>query len=157
MKKLPPFDATQAHVYFASSCFNATWNLIRKQRTSEEERTMLDLAHASFWHWGQRSDCSKRNRSIGYWLLARVHALAGDAKRARQYGELSLTTADEVEPFYRGFAYEALARAEMVARNWARMKKHLQTAETLAKEIKEVDDAAWLRENLADISRPNQG
>jgi hypothetical protein len=158
MAKAPGFDLEKAHAYFGPHCFNATWDLIRKEGRSEmESREMIDLAHASFWHWSLREDCTRRHRSIGYWLLARVHALTGGAAAARKYGELSLEFANESGPFYQGFAHEALARAEMAGGNWAEMDKHLRIAKAFAEEVAKPEEAAWLRENLSSISRREKG
>ena len=146
-----PIDDAKAHAFFAPRCFNATWELIRKERSDEETLRMLDLAHASMWHWTEREDCTPRNRSIGYWLLARVYALAGYPELSRRYGLLALSFAKDEEPFYRAFAHEALARAEMVAGNRAALAEHLNQARSLGDQIADSDDAAWLRENLDTV------
>jgi len=136
----PPIDLPLAHRYFAAACFNAAWDLIDKpDRTPDEDDEMIQTAHASVWHWRQRADRTPRNLSIGYWQLSRVYALARQPDNARRYAErcLAITPADE--PFYIGFAYEALARAEAVAERLegareyfdaARRQAELVTAET---------------------------
>ena len=158
MAKTAGFDLGKAHGHFASHCFNATWDLIDKKRRSPgDDEVMVDLAHASFWHWTQRPDCTREKRSIGYWLLARVYALTGQADRARGYGDLALDFADKSGPFYKGFAHEALARAAMAGKKWALMDRHLKQAEARAAEVPEAKEAAWLRKNLASIGRPQAG
>jgi hypothetical protein len=137
------FDPTKAHQAFSANCFNATWNLIRKKRTPDEDLRMLHLANTSFWHWSQRADCTARNRSIGYWLLARVHALTGEVDLARRYGQLSLSFSAGEDAFYQAFAYESLARAEMVGGHRRAMARNLAKAK-----------AAWLEENLQTIFLP---
>ena len=53
----PDFDLAKAHHYFAASCFNAAWDLIEKpDRTSEDDRLMVSLSHASLFHWRNRTD-----------------------------------------------------------------------------------------------------
>jgi hypothetical protein len=150
-----PFDEAKSHTHFAPKCFNATWRLIDKVRTEEETLQMLDLAHASLWHWMQRPDGTPRNRSIGYWLLARVYALAGCPDISRRYGHLALLWAKDEEPFYRAFAFEALARAEMVAGNRAAMTERLNQAQSLGAQVTDPHDAGWLRENLDTIFLPD--
>ena len=88
MGKDPGFDTVLAHRFFAADCFNKTWELIEKpNRTREEDEQMIRLAQASLWHWTNRADCKSQQLSIGYWLLARVYALAGRSEESRRYAE----------------------------------------------------------------------
>jgi hypothetical protein len=146
------FDEQQAHARFSAACFNAAWELIDKERRTEEEALrMLDLAHASLWHWTERTNCTPTNLSVGYWQLARVNALLNEANLARRYGRMALDLANETEFFHRAFAQEALARAEMVAGNAEAMDRHLAEARRLAEKIADAEGAAWLQQNLATI------
>ena len=122
------FDLQAAHKYFAADCFNKAWDLIdKKERTAEEDQQMLALSMASAWHWMQRSDCTAQNLSIAYWQLSRVYAVLKQAGDARRYGEMSLEQGkvDGVELFCLGYAFEALARTEMVAGDRATMATYL--------------------------------
>jgi len=112
------FDVAAAHRFFAADCFNRAWDLIEKpERTPEEDRLMIALNQASIYHWQHRPDCTNIRLSVGYWQASRIHALLGNALDARRYAEVSLAYATNTEPFYRGYAFEALARAEMIAGN----------------------------------------
>ena len=118
MTEEPEFDVVAAHKYFSAECFNRTWGFIEKaDRTPEDDEQMLLLTFASQWHWSQREDCASTNVSVGYWQISRVYSLLGQAENARKYGQLSLDAlkGETGLPFYFGYAYEALARAEMVA------------------------------------------
>ena len=118
MTQQPSFDAAPAHRYFSTSCFNEAWQLIDKvDRSAEDELQMILLAHASLWHWTQQEDCTSRNLSIGYWQASRIYSLLGQSDNARRYGQLCLDISQQENPFYLGFAYESLARAESVAGN----------------------------------------
>jgi hypothetical protein len=56
------FDVDAAHKYFSAECFNRAWDLIeKKDRSPEENDTMLALSMSSFWHWTQRSDRGAEN------------------------------------------------------------------------------------------------
>lgn len=141
-----------AHPQFSAACFNGAWELIDKvSRTEEEDFLMIDLAHASVWHWKQRPDCEPRHLVIGYWQLARIYALVRESNLARRYGLASLALAEESDSFNRAFAYEALARAEMVAGNGDAMNRHLGEARRLVLQIADQDEAAWLQRNLETI------
>ena len=143
MPKKPDFDLQAAHKYFAALCFNAAWDLIEKpDRTPEDDEQMIRLSLTSHWHWTQRDDYDSEKASIGYWQASRVYAILGEADNARKYGQMCLTASDseEVEAFYLGFAYEALARAESVAGNREKMNEYLAMAREAADRVKMVEE-----------------
>jgi len=150
--KKPDLNIAAAHKYFSANCFNAAWDLIdKKDRTVEETEQMIQLCQASLWHWSQREDNTDQNRSVGYWQASRVYALAGQLGGARRYGKLSLEAASECPPFYRGYAYEALARAEMLAGDRPRMKEYLSLAREQADAVKDLKARQALEADLDGI------
>lgn len=153
MVNTPDFDIQQTHKYFSADCFNKTWDLVDKNgiRSTEESMEMLHTAIASLWHWGQREDVTPKNLSIGYWQVSRVYCLIGQPHNARSYGLLSLKYAKELSPFYKGYAYETLARAEMVADNRVIMRVYLEKAHEMLEQIKKKDDKALLEKDLETI------
>jgi hypothetical protein len=152
MGKDPGFDTVAAHRYYAADCFNKTWDFIEKpKRTLDEDEQMIRLAQASLWHWTNREDCKSRHLSIGYWLLARVYALATRPEEARRYAELCLHYSQGEEPSCVGSAYEALARAEKVAGNASLMAKYKAEAARLAATVEDADDRKQLLDDLASI------
>lgn len=154
MAKKPDFDVNSAHKYFSADCFNQTWDFIDKPtRTKSEEDSMLHLSLASLWHWTQRQDCTATNLSIGYWQVSRVFSLLRQADNARHYGELCLDVSQKegVLPFYLGYAYEALARAELVAGNLQKMEQHLAQANRTATSISDAEEKKMLLKDLETI------
>ncbi len=154
MTKKPDFDLFSAHKYFAAQCFNQTWDYIDKpERTKSEEDTMLLLSLASLWHWTQREDCTPTNLSVAYWQVSRVFALLQQADNARHYGELCLEASQKegVLPFYLGYAYEALARAELVAGNQDKMADLLVQAQQTATLISDAEEKKMLLKDLKTI------
>ena len=88
MSKNPGFDTALAHRFFSADCFNKTWEFIEKpERTPDDDERMIRLAQTSMWHWTNRPDCKRQQISIGYWLLARVYAIAGRTQDARRYAD----------------------------------------------------------------------
>ena len=155
MPEAPDFDLAVAHKYFAADCFNRTWGFIEKtDRAPEDDEQMLLLTFASSWHWSQREDCAPTNVSVGYWQISRVFAILGQADNARRYGQLSLEALKDQTglPFYFGYAYEALARAEMVAGDKARMEEHLARAREFAEKVPYPDSKKLLVDDLASIA-----
>ena len=154
MSENPGFDLEKAHRFFSAECFNRAWDLIDKpSRTRDEDQTMLQLGLVSLWHWTQRSDRKPINLSVGNWQVSRIYSLLGQAGPARQYGQMSLQLSQEAGdfPFYRGYAFEALARAESISRDSAKMEEYLQKALELSEKIPDPDDKKQLLADLATI------
>ena len=152
MSDKPDFDTAAVHRYFSATCFNKTWEFIdHPNRGPDEELAILQTAMASLWHWSQREDATPQNLSVGNWQVSRVYCLLGQADNARRYAEVSLKLAEGCEPFYAAFAYEALARAEMVAGNKAKMQEYLEKAFTLAEKIEDEEDKQVLMGDLGSI------
>ena len=151
MADAPAFDAAPAHRHFSASCFNETWVLIDKpDRSPEDDEEMIRLAQASLWHWTQRPDCNDTNLSVGYWLASRVHALVGEPDNARKYACLCQDKAPD-EPFYQGYACEAIARAEMVAGNSAGGREHLEKAWHFAERVADPEEKQLLVDDLREL------
>lgn len=154
MSKKPEFDIDTAHKYFSTSCYNMAWELISKpNRTAEEDEEMIRLSLASTWHWTQREDCSDQNMSISYWQTSRIYAILGNAIDAKRYAELCLdmSQGDEIPPFFLGYAYEALARAELVAGNKEKVDNYLQEAHQILATLTDEDEKKYLGDDLATI------
>ena len=148
------FDLPSAHQYFSASCFNHAWDFIDKPvRSPDEDNTMLQLSFASLWHWTQRPECTPTNLSVGYWQVSRVYALLNQADNARLYGQLCLESASKegVEPYYKGAAYEALARAELIADNKGAMQEYLDQANHIAGSLTDKEEKEMLLKDLATI------
>ena len=79
------------HKRFAAECNNRAWELTTAARGAPEDREMLDVAHASAWHWGKVG--SELNRMRATMLLAEVHALLG-------MGERALANAEEMRTYF---------------------------------------------------------
>ena len=148
----PGLDVAAAHRHFSAACFNMTWDYLDKtDRTAEDDQRMIETSLASIWHWTQREDCTDTNLSVGYWQASRVYSTVGMGDEARRYGGLCLrfSQAEGVGPFYLGYAYEALARAEQGAGNRENMEKYLAEARAAAEKVQDADSKGAL---LADLS-----
>ncbi|MEW6085964.1 MAG: hypothetical protein AB1607_15335 [Chloroflexota bacterium] len=146
------FDITAAHKYFSVENFNKTWEFIAKgERTDEENLAMLHTAVASLWHWSQREDRSAKNLSVGYWQVSRVYNLIKQPNLARTYGLQSLKYAASLDSFYKGYAYETLARAEMQSGNRVVMRHYLEKAYEMLSLIMDEEDKRLLMKDLESI------
>jgi hypothetical protein len=154
MAEKTDFDHQAVHKYFSAHCFNRAWDLIDKsKRTPDEDEEMIRLSLASQYHWSQREDATSKNASIGFWQTSRIYALLGQVDNARRYGQLCLEASqdDGVPPFYLGYAYEALARAEAVGGNKQQMQAFLEQAQISADKIEEKDEKKMLLDDLKTI------
>jgi hypothetical protein len=150
----PSFDVVAAHKFFAADCFNKTWDLMDKaQRTPAEDEQMLFLTMASAWHWSQRADCTDENRSVAYWQIARVYTLLKQTDNARRYGQLCLEASqgDGVPSYCLGYAYEALARAEMAAGDHAKMAEYVAQARAVTERMQDAEAKKMILDDLATI------
>jgi tetratricopeptide (TPR) repeat protein len=155
MTNTPEFDVEAAHIYFSATCFNKAWELLDKaDRTAEEDEQMIRLGQSSAWHWTQRDDCTDQNMSIAYWQISRIYSILGQAHNAKRYAELCLgvSQGDDMQPFTLGYAYEALARAEMAAGNKKKADEYLQEAHKLLAVLTDEHEKKFLGDDLATIT-----
>lgn len=151
----PPFhDPAAQERKLGAELFNKTWDYIDKAaRTPAETEAMLHCAHASFWHWSQFPGVTGENFNIGYWQLSRVYALAGQGAMAAHWGECCRKTAYEhdLAPFYKAYAWEALARAAQVLGDAAGCAEYLQEAVALLPQILKKDELDLIEPDLAQL------
>ena len=121
------------------------------ERTPEEDRLMVTLNQASLFHWLNRADCTSENLSVGFWQASRIQALLGRADEARRQAETCLSYSHALEPFYVGYAYEALARAEFMAGNASKGDEHLQSAQRHAASVESTDHKTMLLKDLESL------
>lgn len=146
------FDEAAAHRYFSAACFNRTWEMLDSAtRSADDDEAMIACCLASLWHWLQRPDCSRRNRSIAFWQASRVYALVGQAQNAWHYGELCLKESEGEEPFYVGYAYEALARAAKGLGDESLSTRYRRHAEELAAQVPEGEEREMLAKDLRSL------
>ena len=154
MAKHPGFDIVAAHKYFAAHCFNAAWDLLEKpSRTVEDERLMVSLNQASIYHWLNRPDCEAKRLSIGYWQASRIYAVLGNAAEARRFAEVCLSYSEDLDPFYRGYAHEALARAARLIGDGQLAEIHLKLASEQAAVVDRKDDRELLLKDVEELAQ----
>ncbi len=111
-------EAESAHRLFGAKYNNEAWELFdRADRTPDDDRRLLQLAHASYVHWSETGRAVNVQRAE--LLVACVHTALGDAEaglyHARRCVELSESNGDAQTPFDRASAIHALARAHACA------------------------------------------
>lgn len=143
------------HRTFAPRAFNETWKLLdADEPTRDQGEAMLAAAFAQRYHWYAVG--TERNRAIADWQVSRVTAVLGYEDLARRFGERSLEIAIEysLDPFVRGFAHEAIARAAAIVDDIETFTEHLELARATLSEIEDDKDREVLQADLAEMSEP---
>ena len=130
-------DSARWHKRFGVQCNNRAWELSYRTRTPDEDREMLDMAHAAAWHWSHVGTELHRMRAT--MLLAEVHAALG-------MGETAMAYADTVRRYF-------LASAETADWELACMHTvHAHAAHAAGRSAEHRDSYARAREALAAIA-----
>lgn len=143
------------HRRIAARCFNHAWTLMeRSDRGGEDDRLLLEVAHASRLHWRHVGEDLQLARAA--WLVSRVHAVLGDHESAIREGDLSLSLVESagLGPFDRAFAHEAIARGRHLAGDAQGAADARAAAHLAAVEITEDGEREWVRRNLAALDVP---
>jgi hypothetical protein len=142
----------EAERQLAVDLFNGVWTLLDKpDRTPEEDDMMLHAAHASRYHWGNVGE--PVNFVRGEWQISRVYSVLKRAEPAHYHARrsLALCLANNIGDFDLAFAYEALARAAMIAEDEEELRRYLELARAAGGKIAEEDDKQVFQSDLATI------
>ena len=140
------------HRKFAVDCFNGTWKLMEKKRRSkEEDERMVHMAHASRYHWSVAG--TPGNRAVGDWQLSRVYLILKRSDSAMHYAKMCLETCRRagLRDFFLAYAYEALARACVLAGQRRDARRFLVLARKAGTDIEDAEDRKLLARDLATI------
>ena len=137
------YTESEAHYLFATNFRERAWSLLdQPTRTRDEDERMLGYAHASLTHW--RFVGTTLHYQRGEWMLARVHAVLGEAEpslqHARRCQQLLESAREEMEDFDFAFASEAVARAYALAGNKPEALKHIDLAQKAGEAIQKEED-----------------
>jgi len=145
----PILVTDEIHRQLAVDLFNGTWNLIEKaDRSADENRTMVNSAHASLYHWRQVG--APINVQRGEWLIARVYTLLGSCEAARDHADecLRLTEEHNFGGFDLAFAHEAVARAAACSGDSTSREAHYLAAEEAGSLIEDAEDREYFFSDL---------
>src|SRR3954449_10259203 len=134
--------------------FNKTWTLMEKtDRTPEENDEMIHCAHASAYHWIQVGTAANRSRSE--WQCSRVHAILDQAEQALWHAQRCLdiveANPDSMKDWDLPSAYEAMARAHVVAGDREEALRYHELGNAATALIEDDDDRRILEADFATI------
>jgi hypothetical protein len=140
------------HRQLGVDLYNGTWTLLEKpDRTVPETDEMIHRAHASRWHWGKAGE--NVNLARGEWLCSRVYAVLGRAEPALWHARrcVEIDEANEIGDWDIASAYEAMARAMLVAGDRAGAREWAAKARDACAAIAEADDREVIEQDLASL------
>ena len=157
MGKEKRYTIEESNRAFAIDLFNLTWDLLGKgDRTAEEDEKMVHAAHASRFHWAEIGE--SRNLAVGEWQIGRVYATLNEPQSALRHAmrSLGIIEENEISGFYRGSAYEGVARAYSVADDPSEARRYIQLARQEAEMITDPEEKEVLLEQLREIPESDE-
>jgi len=140
------------HKKLAVDCFNRTWDLIdKKDRTKEEDRTMIHTAHASLYHWTKIGTPLEFAR--GEWQISRVYSILGMGENALFHAgaSLQLCLDNNIGGFDLAFGYEAMARGYKIIGDEENKEKNLKLALEAAEKIEDKGDREYTLSEIRSV------
>jgi len=128
------------HRKMAVECFNKTWDYLRKKnRTPDDDRLMLNLAHSSCYHWSLVGKAP--NFAIGDWQISRVYSALKQPDLAMRFATSSLETCRKSNlSELLVSAYEGVARAYAVANEYLSAKEFTDKARRQLSQVTDEED-----------------
>ena len=140
------------HKALGAALYNKTWELF-----GGDSDTLIHTAHASAYHWMQVGTAANRARSE--WLCARVYSELGRGEpalhHARRCLELVEQNPDVMEDWDLAAAYEALARAHMVAGDAPEAARYRDLGLEAVAQVADAEDGEHIAADLRGIQVPS--
>jgi hypothetical protein len=138
----------------AVDLFNRAWELmLLPERTPEQDDELLHTAYASRHHWSHIGTVAHAAR--GEWQISRVYTVLGRPEPAVHHAERCLayceSDPDALEDWDLPYAYEALARANLVAGNEEQAKRFAAQARELGERVADAEDREHLESDLTTL------
>ena len=116
------------HRKIAAECFNRTWDYLeKKNRSADEDQMMLNLAHASRYHWSLIG--KPWNFTTGDWQISRVYVALNQPDLALSFAKTALEISQKNNLSERLVsAYEGMARAYAVGKKYPSAKEFVNKA-----------------------------
>jgi hypothetical protein len=148
----PPEIGAATRRALAVGLFNHVWSLLEtSHRTPEQDDEMLHAAHASRYHWGEIGQ--PVNRARGEWQCSRVYAVLGRAEPAFWHARrcLAICEANAIAGWDIAAAYEALARAHLVAGHPDAVATWKAKAHEALAQVTDAEDRQVIEADLATL------
>jgi len=99
------------HRGMAARNYNYCWELLKRDRTDDEDLELLEVAFASRHHWRAQADAAEQI-AVADWMVSRCFADLGDGPLAVRFATAALASEPDDAPVWmRASFQEGLARA----------------------------------------------
>jgi hypothetical protein len=135
------YTEQECHKKFSVELNNLVWNLLgKKDRTKQEDETMIHAAHGSYFHWSKVGTAVNLQR--GEWLVSHVYAVLNRPEPALHHAKLcmELTKENKLIDFDLAYAYEGMARAYASAGEKSESQEYIKLAKEAGEKIKNKED-----------------
>jgi tetratricopeptide (TPR) repeat protein len=147
-------DSEEFHRETAKKCFNEAWDYLdKKNRTSNDDRVMLKLAHTAAYHRSFAG--SEKQFAVGDWQISRVYAALNEPRLALSFARSALERMEKnALSDILSTGYEAMARAHAVAKEFQVANDYIKRAtEQLAKAKVDDEDRKIYSDQIQETER----
>ncbi len=147
-------DSAEWHRYFAALTNNRAWALSTQVRTIKEDLEMLNVAHASAYHWSSVGNELNRMRAV--MLLAEVHALLNLGSSAFKFAEemKAFFTSNETPDWELAFTHIIHAHASYIVGNKNEHANSFAYAVQAIADIADEEDRAVVLQTFNLVPKP---
>ena len=142
------------HRRLGAELFNRTWALLETpDRSPAQTDELIHTAHASRHHWAFAEGSDPRNLARGEWLCSRVYSVLGRPESAVWHAERCVAICEEhgIGDWDIAAAYEAMARARLVAGDEATARDWAARGRAACARIAEDDDRELIAQDLDSL------
>jgi len=149
----------ESHRKVAAECFNRTWDYLnQKNRNPDDDQMMLNLAHASRYHWSIIG--KPLNFAIGDWQISRVYSALNQPDLAIHFASTSLETClkNSISGWLLASVYEGMARAYVANKDYRLAGEYLDKArQQLRSEDVDEEDLETVSHQIDETERMING
>ncbi|MDZ4182961.1 MAG: hypothetical protein U1B83_08800 [Candidatus Cloacimonadaceae bacterium] len=141
----------QIHRQLGPQLFNQSWDLLLKpDRTREEDNTLINIVHASLYHWRQFGE--PINILRGEWMICHVYTLLEHREEAYYHAMNIINLRDEIQPtdWDEAYALEAIARVHALLGNQDDFESFFHLAKMAGEQIAGDEDRKQFMSDFAD-------
>jgi len=149
--RMNPEEMKQFHRDLGASTFNRSWEILLKEdRKRTDEDYLLNMVHASLFHWRQVGE--PVNVLRGEWMIAHVYTLLKHKEAAFYHAENVLRIAEEIKAkgWDLAYSYEAMARVMALHGNKEEFEKYHALALAAGEKIAEEGDRKQFDADMND-------
>jgi hypothetical protein len=146
-------EILQLHQDMGIAYFNQSWELLLKpDRTKAEDDELINMVHASLFHWRQLEQ--PINILRGEWMIAHVYTVLEHKEAALYHAKNALEWVEnaKAEDWDLAYAYEAMSRAQALNGNKEEFQKYHDLAEAAGNLIKNDEDRKQFEADLNDTN-----